>query len=124
MSFSKEFNSWIEGINKADTPTEDIIAYWFGLFETANGYTMYLIGSKDFDENDDDWACNNDFEPKSKYFDLPSNYVKGKNWQSVLNDSISLVNQFLKSEEFDNSILKNASAIAIGFDDGDLHRIK
>ena len=124
MKFTKEFNKWISGINKNEKPKDDIIAFWFGLFESANGYTMYLIGSKEFDKNDDDWACNSDFEPKNKYFDLPSDYVFGKNWETVLNDSLSILTEYISSNEFNKSIFKDATAIAVGFDDGDLHRLK
>jgi len=69
MIFEREFNNWIEEINMKESSVNGILAFWFGLFETENGYTMYLTGSNEFDEEDDDWACSIDFEPKDKYFD-------------------------------------------------------
>jgi len=124
MTFEKEFNNWINGINKNEKPLNEIVAFWFGLIETEDGFTMYLIGSKEFDENDDDWACNNDFEPTNKYFDLPTNYTNGKSWNVILNDSLKILKDYANSSEFSTSIFRNAIAVACGFDDGDLNRIK
>ena len=71
MSFEEKFNYWIDNVNLTENPPSDIIAYWFGLLETTVGYEIYLIGSKQYDKNDDDWACFNDFEPKEKYLEIP-----------------------------------------------------
>ena len=124
MTFANEFYQWIRSINANETPNNEIIAFRFGLFETENGITMYLVGSKEFDEEDEDWACNEDFEPKNKYLELPSEYVKGKKWENVLKDALIILRAFINSDEFKTSIFKNSVAIAAGFDDGDLNRIK
>lgn len=124
MTFENEFNNWISDINSHENPSKDIIAFWFGLFETENGFTMYLIGSKEFAENDDDWTCNEDFEPKDKYLNLPNESTTGRNFENVLEDSIDILRAFLESNDFKTSIFSSSIAIAIGFDDGDLIRIK
>lgn len=124
MKYRNEFKKWIQEISDNESPNSSIIAFWFGLFETTNGYTLYLTGSNEYDKNDDDWACNNHFEPSNKYFPLPKEYVTNKNWQNILTDSIEIVNEYLESTDFENSILKEAVAVAIGFDNGDLYRLK
>jgi hypothetical protein len=124
MSIKTNFNNWLNRINRTEAASDSIIAFNFGLFESVNGYTVYLIGSETFDEEDDDWATNVDFEPQEKYFELDSSFVKGKDWQEVLEISEELVKEYLNSESLDNTIFKNAEAITTGFDDGELVRIK
>jgi hypothetical protein len=124
MPTKANFNNWLNRINQTEAVSDSIIAFNFGLFESENGYTVYLIGSETFDEEDDDWATNVDFEPEEKYFELDSSFVKGKDWQEVLEISEELVKEYLNSESLDNTIFKNAEAITTGFDDGELVRIK
>ncbi len=124
MSTKTDFNNWLDRINKSETISDKIVAFNFGLFETENGYTIYLIGSETFDEEDDDWATNVDFEPEEKYFELDSSLVKRKDWQEVLEITEKRVKEYLNSESLNNTIFKNAKAITTGFDDGDLLRIK
>lgn len=124
MSTKANFSNWLNRINKTEVVSDNIIAFNFGLFESENGYTIYLIGSETFDEEDEDWATNVDFEPKEKYFELDSSWVKGKDWQQVLELSEELVKEYLNSESLDNTIFKNAETITTGFDDGELVRIK
>lgn len=114
---------WLSKLCDAEFPDESIVAYNFGLFETQNGYTIYLIGSKEFDNDDSDWACNNDFEPEHKYFDLPANDYKSLSWQQVMDKIVSELTAFSKSSRFRNSYFSQAQAITTGFDDGDLVQI-
>ena len=65
MTTQEKFNNWLDDIIKNEKPNSDIIAYWVGIFETEEGYETYLIGSREFDSNDDDWACNVDFTPEN-----------------------------------------------------------
>jgi hypothetical protein len=65
------FQEWLTKLSKTEKPDKSIIAYNFGIFETTEGYTVYLIGSKEFEEDDSDWATNEDFVPQLKYFPLP-----------------------------------------------------
>lgn len=124
MKYKNEFKKWIQDINDNESPNDKIIAFWFGLFETTDGYTLYLTGSNEYDKNDDDWAYNNHFEPSNKYLPLPKQYVANKNWQNILTDSIEIVDEYLESKDFKNSIFSKAVAVAIGFDNGDLYRLK
>jgi hypothetical protein len=116
------FEEWITQIIKEEKPSEKIKGYFFGIFETENkGYMMYLSGSKEFDEDDENWACNNDFEPQSKYLSLPQ--YKGLSWEKVLSNVECILTDFVKTEMFKNSFLAKAKGIATGFDDGILYSI-
>lgn len=123
MSTKTDFHNWLNRINKTEAVSDSIIAFNFGLFESENGNTVYLIGSETFDEEDVDWATNVDFKPIEKYFELDSSLVKGKDWQEVLKVSEELVKNYLNSESLESSIFKNAEAVTTGFDDGELVRI-
>lgn len=124
MNYKEKFNTWIDNINLVETPPVDIIAFWFGLIETTVGYEIYLIGSKKYDKNDDDWACFNDFEPQEKYLKIPTQNTKNKDWETILADSISIIKGYVETDKFMDSIFKNSVAVAVGFDSGDLHLIK
>src|SRR3954468_5189322 len=115
MMVQDKFNLWLEDIIKTENPSKDIIAYNFGVFETPEGYEIYLVGSIEFDKDDFDWACNTDFVPKKKYFKLGQ---KNADWQIILEQVKKLIINFSETDVFKNSFLNNAKAIAAGFDDG------
>ena len=77
----KIFNDWLDKITRTENPNSDIIAYYFGIMETANGYEIYLVGSKEFDEDDGGWACNTDFMPTDKYLKLGQQET---DWEKIL----------------------------------------
>jgi hypothetical protein len=117
----KIFNNWLDKILKTEKPSADIVAYYFGILETTKGYETYLIGSKEFDEEDEDWACNTDFEPKNKYLTIGQNEV---DWELILADVKKNIENYIQTPNFKNSFLEKAKAIATGFDGGDLFIIK
>jgi hypothetical protein len=124
MIFEIEFNDWMTRLNKTEKPGENILAFNFGLFETTDGYTIYLIGAKEFDEEDEDWATEVDFEPKEKYLAIHPDETKGLEWNQVLDKAVAIVTKYVYSSDFKSSILKDAKDITTGFDDGNLTRIK
>lgn len=119
------FVGWLIGINQTDLPPHDIIAFNFGLFENAKGYyTTYLTGSRNFDAGKIDCDYTEDYSPSEKYLDLIEHNSLEKEWQDVLRDMIDFVKQYMQSPEFSASFLAKAKAITVGFDDGDLERVK
>ena len=118
-----EFRDWLNRINQSEVIPADLSAFNFGLFQTPNGYSIYLIGSTIFTEDNDDWAGEEDFAPREKYFELPSNF-KDKNWKELEDFVKELVIDFINSEDFQKTFLARTVAITVGFDDGDLIRIK
>ena len=77
-----------------------------------------MIGSDEFDENDGDWAC-------TDYFTTGEDicYIKRakdiKDWEKGLNYITKLVEKYL-DEGKNAHILKDSSAVGIGFVDGDI----
>src|SRR5579875_2899076 len=100
------FENWIENIIKAERPSSDILAYNFGIFETPSGYSLYLIGSCEYDEGGD-WACNNDFEPTEKYFPLPNEFSELQ-WDEVQTKVVEILKGFLTTDLYKDSFLSKA----------------
>jgi hypothetical protein len=115
------FEEWISQIINTEKPSNKIIGYYFGLFETdGKEYMMYLLGSKVFDV-DDDWACNNDFEPKEKYLHLPQ--YNGFGWEDVLTQTVKILQEFITTDIYKSSFFAKAQGISTGFDGGDLTQL-
>ena len=115
--------NWLFDLCDTESPDKSIIAFNFGLFESEDGYTIYLIGSKEFDEDDPDWATNIDFEPEEKYFPLATEDYNHLKWEQVLQKIKTQLEDFSKTDKFKSSFFSKAKAITTGFDDGDLERI-
>ena len=107
----EEIRHWIQQINDETILPSDIVAFNFGLFESEEGYCIYLTGSKFYDESDDDWACDEVFTTRDQPFVIECE----SDWELVETFFISLVNEYLSSGK-----LKEYQAIGIGFVDGDL----
>ena len=118
------FNNWLTQICTTEKPAKSIIAYNFGLLETNNGYTVYLIGSKTYDAEDTDWATEEDFVPALRYYELPPSDFKQLKFDVAQNRVKQMVKDFMKTDTYKQSFLAKAKAITIGFDDGDLEKIK
>ena len=120
----KDFDAWLRKICLMEYPDKGIIAYYLGLFESSNGgVTAYLIGTKAFDEEDEDWACYEDFvpQPKLKYLHLKG--TETLNWMEVQTLVTSMMKDFLRDPVHENCFLNQAEAIAVGFDEGNLEII-
>jgi hypothetical protein len=129
-----EFSSWLNQIAKTEPIPREIIGLNFGLFESFDGVTLYISGSKEWDEDDSDWASNNDYFPEARYFN--------SNAFSKVHDlfedeetiyigvylSLAIAISFIceyTANTADNKLIKNRDKIHIstGFDDGDLYNI-
>lgn len=120
----ERFSKWIKKIESTDLPNEKIIAFNFGLFESSESYIIYLSGSEKYDTEDEDWACDVQYDLKDKYFDLYSADLNNAKWEFILEFSISLIKDFMKTEDYKNSFLSKSEYITTGFDEGNLTRLK
>ncbi|MHC1686074.1 MAG: hypothetical protein AB6733_24620 [Clostridiaceae bacterium] len=109
---------WIISINDEEKLPKDIVALNFGLYEP---YGIELIGAKEYDAEDDDWACEEDFEPNQRDcadFEIDSELE----WEDVLDIVVKILKE-LTVELGDLDILK-VQHITTGFCDGDLVVVK
>jgi hypothetical protein len=113
---------WLGRVCSAERPPKSVVAYNVGLFESEQGYTAYLIGADQYDEQDSDWACRESFTPKERYQPLPAGEFK--TWEQAQAGVVEAVRAFLASQPGKKSFLGRATVVTVGFDDGELERVK
>jgi hypothetical protein len=118
-TLNKNIKLWLKTISQNETLPHDIKAICIGLFEGNSTYQIYFIASKEYDTDDDDWACNQDYEPEAMYLD--SGISTSQKWDSFQAEVIDAVKSIL---ELDNStVLKKAVHVSVGFDSAELIHI-
>ena len=115
---------WISNNDLKEDELQGIEAINFGIFESPNGYTIYLSGAKLYDPDDDDWSTSVDYEPTNKYLILSKEVTKELDWTQILDLVVNSLKVYLDTESFLSSSLAKIKVITTGFDDGDLIRIK
>jgi len=109
---------WILRINDEEILPENIKALNFGIFEP---YGIELIGSSTYDEEDDDWACEEDFIPEERVCNELN--ISGEyDWETVLNEIQLILKELI--DELKDLPLLNVIHITTGFSDGDLVVVK
>ncbi|MEQ9379112.1 MAG: hypothetical protein RIG68_28240 [Imperialibacter sp.] len=124
MKLENLIADWISNNQILATDLQGIEACHFGILETTEGYMIYLIGAKEYDPDNDDWAIEVDFEPTNKYLEIPTELTDHLDWMAVLELVVKSLADYLSSDAFTNSQLANVDVITTGFDGGDLSRIK
>ena len=120
----KGLKEWLSRVVAAECPPEGVIAFNVGLFETEEGYCAYLSGATQFDPDDDDWACDEAFSPAERYCPLGRDAAASKDWEALLHEVIETLKAFLASEPGRHSYLAKAKAVTVGFDAGNLVRVR
>jgi hypothetical protein len=112
----KNFSIWLNNILE-NNDFSDVIAFNFNLYEGEDSFQVQLIGTDSFDENDDDWACDEVFTSENLFIIQRS--ITGQKWDEGLAYIKKIVEEYLKSSS-SSKVLKEKDAVAIGFVDGDL----
>lgn len=73
---------WLEVIDRNEIVPNEITALNIGFFETPDGYSLYLIGAAGYDADNDDWACDEDYEPAEKYLPMAKEIVGNMDWEN------------------------------------------
>ena len=109
------FFNWLDEVLSKKLPS-NIKAINFNLYEdNDNKWSIELVGTSTFDENNSDWACNEIYTTRENPYAL----VKESNWKEVETLFTSFLNNYLSTGKYSN-ILKEYCGIGIGFVDGDL----
>ena len=120
--FEKEFGIWLEKSFEVKIPNE-VKAFSFNLYEGGSDYFgIELIGASAFDFEDEDWACEEIWEPQMRQLSIPINY-SGDSWQECLARMKNLTIRFLNSDSNVAKELKSREGVGIGFVDGNLEII-
>ena len=109
---------WIEKQLSGHIPS-DVRAYNFNLYESEidNQFDVQLIGCKEYDLDNDDWACNPDYSSGENFY-----HFTADGWEQALESFIVSVKEYLETCNLSNK-LKAAKYITAGFVDGDLEVI-
>lgn len=110
---------WIKKIDEEKSIGKEIKALYFGIGEID--YSLRLTGAIEYDKEDEDWACNEDYIPKNEEC-REIEYPEGIDPEKVLR----IIKKALKEiiSEFKEIELFKGRHVAVGFDDGELYIIK
>lgn len=88
----------------------------FNLYEEADFcWSIQLIGASCFDEEEEDWCCEETFCSGENRF----SWKEHAEWEEILNVSCKMIRQYISNGKYAEA-LKKYEAIAAGFVDGDL----
>ncbi|MBQ6843066.1 MAG: hypothetical protein IJO60_00340 [Agathobacter sp.] len=111
----ERFAEWLDIVLDTDLP-KDVLAFCFNLYEEEyNTWSVELIGSSEFDEEDADWACNEVFDSR----EYPCRWQEEAEWEDIHNKIETFIRQYLFTGRF-SEVLKSYQAVAMGFVDGEL----
>lgn len=121
-AFQVELESWVQEIIVNAKPSEEIVVFRFGLGEVEGGYVLYLAGSTNYVELDDEWAS---YPPEFLFEkELLISNSEEQEWYWMLLQVIYSLGRMLRRSPMHNSFLGGSIPVYTGFEDGDLYRIK
>ena len=118
-AFQSEFDAWLDRALDEASGRDDVVAFSFNLGEP---WSIEVVGCGSYDEDDEDWATDEIFRPETDPLELPEREA-GDDWESVLKFANALVGSYLARPSTGSSTLKSASAVAVGFVDGEIHKL-
>ena len=105
----------------------DMAVFHIGLFETEEGYSLYLCGNQTYNPKDDgNWTIEADYEPEYMYLEL-ENYIlaskknKTMNREEFLQMTKDTITKYLN--DCDETSMFYQKMVTTGFDDGDIEVI-
>lgn len=116
-----EIEEWLddvlEDISNTGLPNE-VIAFGFNLYDDGEDHwSMELVGTSEFDTEDEDWLCNEVTEFNTR--DAPFQWCKKAEWEAVLNDVACHLKRYLESGTYAD-VLKAKAGVGVGFVDGNV----
>ncbi|MGI4741110.1 MAG: hypothetical protein ACRYG7_38580 [Janthinobacterium lividum] len=119
--FQVELENWLCEIVTTEKPAKTIAAFRFGLGEIEEGYVLYLAGSENYNEADDEWAA---YPPKFLVEkELIISASEEQEWYWMLLQVIYSLGRVLRRSPVQESFLGGEMPVYTGFEDGDLYRI-
>src|SRR5690606_15410121 len=112
----KDFFSWIDGQLDEEIPPQ-IIAFSINIYESP--FNIEIVGSTEFDPENEDWACNENWISKQRRVPVSSSLFGGS-WEEAQENLIAMAKAYLHSSSKNASKLTASKAFAIGFVDGNL----
>ena len=119
-----QIQNWLKYVESLDgIAPKEVIAFYFGLFESTEGKLMYLVGSFEYSDKNTDWAKLEAPDKAYRYIRLPEELQEEDN-DTIVDTIADVLAEMEEDGFFKKGMLKNAQAICCGFDDGDLVKIR
>lgn len=113
----EQFEKWLDKYLLKGFP-DDVIAANFNIYEDSDDYwSLEIVGTQSFDEEDQDWAFDEITDLGSRE-DLFS-WEADEEWEVVLENVIEIIKEYLEKGKYANT-LKRLTAVGTGFVDGDI----
>lgn len=120
-----EFLNWLDNLLENNEIPDNTAAFCFNLYEESienSVYSVQLVACDKFDENDDDWACEECWSSEEDIFCVELSDEDEKDWKAAQSLIADWIKEYLENGKY-AEILKS-KPVGIGFVDGDLELIK
>ena len=107
----KNLQDWLTNICDHDKPGKHISKLRFGLSESINSYTLFLVGVNHYQIDKTHGATRIEFEPVNMYFGIPPAYYKNLNREQVLAKLSRELKSFTSTKKFKNSFFTKADSV-------------
>ena len=115
----EKIHEWLDQIEKGAVIPGHIIVMNFGLYETDDGYCIYLAGASRYEETDDGWADELEEMPGGFFIEIETP-CDWKEFQEQV--GCILANEIQVRRAYAESPFRD-KIVTTGFDDGVLTRI-
>lgn len=115
----KDFFDWIDAQLAEKIPNQ-IVAFNINIYDSP--FKIDIVGSNEFDIDDEDWACNEDWVPQNRLI-FVSDSIFGDSWIQAQENLLQMAKKYINSNSTNSHKLTNAKAFTIGFVDGNLDYI-
>lgn len=112
----RSFIDWLDRQLNENIP-DQIVAFNINIYESP--FNIEIVGSSEFDAEDEDWACNEDWLPESRVIPV-STSVFGNSWEEAQENILAMAKLYFQSNSKNAHKLKAAKGFAVGFVDGNL----
>ncbi|WP_448250566.1 hypothetical protein [Thalassotalea agariperforans] len=115
-----DFSNWLDSQLSVEIPA-NVIAFNISVYESP--FIIEIVGSNEFDVEDEDWACNEYWVPTPRSIEV-LNDLYGNSWEVAEQNIVNMARGYFISNTVNASKLQQAKAFAVGFVDGNLNLIK
>ena len=114
-----DFEKWVDKTLSAPLP-EGIVAFNFNMYDDGDGkWSVEIIGAASFDKEDEDWACDEIFDNRTKCL----RWKNSKTWEQNLEFIKSYIERYLKQGR-QADLLKDKEGLGVGFVNGNIMLIR
>ncbi|MDF1763845.1 MAG: hypothetical protein P1U57_10580 [Oleibacter sp.] len=116
----KDFIEWLDS-QLGDALPDQVVAFNINIYQSP--FCIEIVGSNEFDRENEDWACNEDWTPQNRTAAV-SNSIYGGSWSEAQDNIINMAKSYLRSGSVNAQKLIAAEAFSVGFVDGNLNYVK